>query len=109
VPLEPKEAAKQASIAYRQLGRIMQDEISAGRARVHLARYNGILDTLHACFSIDPTLSGTINHLEPLRESTPDLGSQMESDGRVLLDAARHFIELYLSPEDKQKSIGFGA
>jgi hypothetical protein len=33
----------------------------------------------------------------------------MESDGRVLLATAHSFIEMYLSPEDKKKAIGFHA
>jgi len=102
MPLNPNEAAKHVLIAHRQLGRLVQDELRVGRARAHLAHYNGVVDTLHACFSIDPSFSNAIKHIEPLREEMPDIASQMESDGRILSETAHRFIELYLSTEGKE-------
>jgi len=98
--LDPDETARRVLIVCKQLGVLLQEETSFSCARAQFASYNGLLDTLHACFSIDPSFSGAIKHLEPFRELTPQMTLQMKSDGKLLLGTARRFIGLYLSTED---------
>jgi hypothetical protein len=101
MPPDPTEIARRVLAANRKLQKI-RDRIIAGRAREDVGHYNGVVDTLHACFSIDPSFSNAIKHIEPLREDLPDIASQMESDGRTLSETARRFIGLYLSTEGKE-------
>jgi hypothetical protein len=109
--LDPNEAAKRAFIAYQQLNEIVKNDIGVSSAKAHLDSYNRILEVLTQCFSIDPAFKDAISHLHALTHrgivGAMDAGYQMESDGRVLLATARSFIELYLSPEEKKKTIGF--
>jgi len=104
--MEPNDAAKRVLIGYRQLNEILKENIGISRAQARLESYNQILGTLQKCFALDPAFADAVHHLHPLRESE-DLRWRMESEGQVLLATAHSFIELYLSPEDKKKTIGF--
>jgi len=108
--LNSDEAAKRVLIGYRQLNEIVKEHIGLSSAKAHVASYNKILDTLNQCFSIDPAFKDAVSHLHPLeyiKGADLLLAHQMESDGRVLLATAHSFIEMYLSPEEKKKAIGF--
>jgi hypothetical protein len=107
VALDSKDAAKQVFIAYRQLESIVKNDIGFVTAKTQLQTYNHILETLKQCFTNDTAFSESIKHLQPCRAGDENLAFQMESDGRTLLATAHSFIELYLSPEDKKKAIGF--
>jgi hypothetical protein len=103
--LDPNEAAKRVLIAYRQLSEILKEPIGLLSALAHLESYNRILNTLHECFSVDKAFQNSVSHLKPLASDVEY--RNLESDGRVLLATAHTFIELYLSPEEKKKAIGF--
>ncbi len=109
--MDPHEAAKRALIAYRQLSEIVKDHIGVADAKAHMASYDRILETLNQCFAFDKAFLDSISHLKPLSRSSDAMQAsfQMESDGKVLLATAHSFIEMYLSPEDKKKAIGFHA
>jgi|SRR6266478_3316442 len=107
--LDPQEAAKHVFIAYRQLEAIVKDDIGFVTAKTQLQTYNHILETLKQCFTVDKAFSDAVKHFQSCRASDENLPFQMESDGRTLLATAHSFIELYLSPEDKRKAIGFHA
>jgi hypothetical protein len=108
VAIDPNEAARRALIAYRQLNEIVKEEIGLASAKAHLTSYNRILETLNECFAFDKAFVDSINHLKPLGSQKPmETSYQMESDGKVLLATAHSFIEMYLSPEEKKKVIGF--
>jgi hypothetical protein len=97
--IDPAEVARRVLAADRQLTKI-RDRILAGHAGDQVAHYNGVVDTLHACFSIDPNFSNAIKHIEHLKESTPDFATQMESDRTTLSETARRFVAVYLPTED---------
>lgn len=105
--LDPNEAAKRVLINYRQLDAMVKDHIGILTANTNLESYNRILRSLMDCFVVDESFRESIKHLRPLSDSTDNLSYQMESDGKVLLATAHSFIEMYLSPEDKKKAIGF--
>jgi hypothetical protein len=107
--LDPQEAAKHVFIAYRQLDAIVKNDIGFVTAKTQLQTYNHILETLKQCFAIDKAFADAVKHFQPCRAGDENLAFQMESDGRTLLATAHSFIELYLSPEDKGKAIGFHA
>jgi len=107
MPLYPNEAAKRVLINYRQLGAMLKDPIGVLTAKTSVDSYNRILDSLRECFVIDGAFSDAVSHLQRLHTHMEHLSYQMESDGKVLLATAHSFIELYLSPADKQKAIGF--
>ena len=104
--MEPNDAAKRVLIGYRQLSEILKTQLGIMSAQTRLESYNRILSSLQECFALDPAFADAVHHLHPLRESE-DLRWRMESEGQVLLATAHSFIELYLSPEDKKKTIGF--
>ena len=98
-------------VAYRQLSEIRKGK-GVSSARAHMISYNRILNTLNECFSIDRVFADAVSHLRALEHSEGggfQLSCQLEADGAVLLATAHSFIELYLSPEDKKKAIGFHA
>ena len=105
--LDPNEAAKRVLIAYRQLNELVKEHIGFASAAANIESYNRILASLNECFSIDKAFASSVSHLRPLRDETNNLPFQMESDGKILLSTAHSFIELYLSPEEKKKTIGF--
>ena len=76
-------------------------------APLQVESYNRILATLKECFSVDPSFREAVDHLQKLTENSNDFIHRMECDGKVLLATAHSFIELYLSPEEKKKTIGF--
>jgi hypothetical protein len=106
----PQELAKKALIAYRQLHEIVKETLGHETAKAHLDSYNRIVETLNECFAIDPAFADAIKHIhafgEPLAPGVR-LVFKMEADGKILLATAHSFIEMYLSPEDKKKAIGF--
>jgi hypothetical protein len=105
---DANEAAKRVLIAYQQLGEVVKEHLHFGNAPAYLASYNRILDTLKECFSLDPDFQSAIQHLAHLRNGDNDkLPNQMECDAKILRATAHSFIELYLSPEEKKKTIGF--
>jgi hypothetical protein len=103
--MEANEAAKRVFIAYRQLEEILKSGIGFQSFHSQMPSYNRILTTLKQCFAIDPLFQEAVEHLE----TDPGNLYKMTADAKVLLATAHSFIELYLSPEDKKKSIGFGA
>jgi hypothetical protein len=107
--LDPNDAAKRVLIAYRQLSEIVKEEIGVASAKAHIESYDRILATLNECFSVDKAFSDSISHIKPLGQSFDAMRAsyQMESDGKVLLAAAHSFIEMHLSPENRNKAIGF--
>jgi hypothetical protein len=108
--LDSQDAAKRAFIAHQQLSEIAKEHIGVSSAKAHVESYNRILATLNQCFSIDPAFKDAVSHLQALRYtggSGLELSDQLESDGRILLATAHSFIQLYLSPEEKKKTIGF--
>src|ERR1700691_2000790 len=107
MPTDPTEVAKRVLIDYRQLEAMLKDHIGIMTAKVNLGNYNRILKSLMDCFVIDESFRESIKHLRSLNNDTDDLSFQMESDGKILLATAHSFIEMYLSPEDKKKAIGF--
>lgn len=104
------EAAKRVLIAYRQLSKIVKS-VGVASALANIVSYNRILDTLNQCFSINPAFSDAVSHLHPLDETggSAQLAAQVKADAAILLATSHAFIELYLSPEDKKKAIGFQA
>lgn len=105
---DPNETAKRVLIAYQQLSEITKEHLHYGNAPAYLGSYNRILDTLKECFSIDSGFTHAIEHLVHLRNGDNDkLPNQMECDAKILRATAHSFIELYLSPEEKKKTIGF--
>jgi hypothetical protein len=108
--LEPNDVAKRVLIDYRQLSAIVKEDIGILTAATSCDSYNRILASLKRCFEIDESFGEAIAHFRSLnKDSTDNLSYQMVSDGRVLLATAHSFIEMYLSPEDKKKAIGFSA
>lgn len=109
--VDTNETAKKVLIAYRQLEAIVKDGVGVASAKAQAESYDRILETLKQCFSLDKAFSDSISHLKPLstlaRGDAMHAAYQMESDGGVLLAAAHSFIELYLSPDDKKKVLGF--
>jgi hypothetical protein len=106
---DQQETAKQVFVAYRQLETLLKERLGYVTAPARLQTYNRILETLKQCFSTDKTFSDAVKHLGSLRVNLDDLPRKMEADGGILLATAHSFIELYLSPEDKKKAIGFHA
>lgn len=106
---DPNEAAKRALIAYRQLSAIVKEPVGVDSATAYAESYNRILESLKQCFSIDKSYSDAVNHLEPLEKAhgAVILSYQLDAYGAVLLATAHAFIELYLSPEEKKKALGF--
>ncbi len=102
-------AAKRALIAYRQLGAIVKEPVGVHSATSCAESYNRILDTLNQCFAIDKPFSDAVSHLEPLEKAhgAVILSYQFDAYGAIPLGAAHDFIEMYLSPEEKKKAIGF--
>jgi hypothetical protein len=113
-PAQPQQqkldvAAKRALICYRQLDELLKDIVGA-KARARLESYNSILETLKECFAHDADFADTVKHLRPIRPEGLRGGEaqlKLGADGAVLIATAHSFIELYLSPEDKKKAIGF--
>jgi hypothetical protein len=104
----PSEAdmAKQAFIAYKQLEAFLRGPINFSTLGALIPSYNNILDRLLECFAIDSVFSQSVAHLRPYGNGQ-DNPFQMKSDGDILLATAHSFIELYLSPEEKKKTVGF--
>jgi hypothetical protein len=109
--LDTSEAAKKVLIAYRQLEAMVRDGVGVASAKAQVESYDRILETLKQCFSLDKAFADSISHLNSLstlaRGDAMLAAHQMEADGGVLLATAHSFIELYLSPEDKKKVLGF--
>jgi hypothetical protein len=109
--LEPQQAAKKVLIAYRQLEAMLKDHIGVASVKAQAESYDRILETFRQCFSFDKAFSDSISHLRSLgtsaRVEPMDAAFQIEADGKLLLATAHSFIELYLSPEEKKKAIGF--
>jgi hypothetical protein len=109
--LDPQQAAKKVLIAYRQLEAMLKHHVGVASAKALAESYDRVLETLRQCFSFDEAFSDSISHLKSLstlaRVEPMDAAYQIEADGKVLLATAHSFIELYLSPEEKRKAIGF--
>lgn len=103
--MDANAAAKRVLIAYTQLNEIVKERLTLLSAPAYAKSYDRILHSLKECFSIDPDFEAAIRHLAPAGEEP--LPSQLESDAKILRATAHSFIELYLSPEEKKKTIGF--
>ena len=107
--LDPNDAAKRVLICYRQLNELLKD-IAGTKARARLESYNHILETLKECSALDLAFADAVRHLQPIQPEGLAAGEahlKLGADGAVLLATAHSFIELYLSPEEKKKTMGF--
>jgi len=115
--MENAEAAKNVFIGYRQLEELVKyvsqskDEYTTVQRVVETSvpTYNAILTTLKECLALDPAFAARIAHLQVLDANTNPwlLFEALKGNGVVLRGTAHAFIELYLSPEEKKKAIGF--
>jgi hypothetical protein len=108
--MEPNEAAKRAFVAYRQLDAVLEGRPGYSSIYAAADTYDRVLKTLQECFSIDSSFADAVKHIkQPDRADKSHLIPQLRTDGEVLRATAHAFIELYLSPEEKKKAIGFGS
>lgn len=116
--MSPAEAAKIVFICFRQLEELLRQLASDGRdyasvchtVSASVPTYNAILSSLKECFAIDREFAQRIDHLQPLSsENEWETIRKMSVEGAVLRGSAHAFIELYLSPEERKKAIGFHA
>jgi hypothetical protein len=105
--MDPNEAAKRALIAYRQLSEIAKETLHFASGDAYVETYNRVLENLKQCFTLDKAFLESIGHLKPLARGANDLPYQMSCDSKILLATTHSFIEMYLSPEEKKKAIGF--
>lgn len=117
--MEPAEAAVNVFVCYRQLEELLKylAPTSYGKPASEVSRvvrtsvptHNAILKSLKECLAVNDAFAERITHLQPLdpEANNWDLLERLKSDGAVLRGTAHAFIELYLSPEEKKKAIGF--
>jgi hypothetical protein len=114
--MEQANAAKTVFICFRQLEELLKTVAPYQKERygdqVHTAKacaptYNSILSNLKECFGVEPAFARLIEHLRPIQDGDFGVIEKISSEGAVLRGTAHALIEMYLSPEEKKKAIGF--
>ena len=117
--MEPNEAAKVAFICYRQLEELIRATENLGKEKhgsqwadkVLAPTYNNILKTLKEAFSVDQHFTESIRQFEPLdkADNVYEIYLVIRANSQILLGSVRAFIELYMDPDEKKKTIGFSS
>jgi len=105
--------AKQVLFGYRDVQKLLEENVDRKSAAALVNRYNQDLEFIREWFDKgDQSFLEPIVHLETLSVKTNgwwetwSLSRRIKSDGRLLLATTHAFLEMHLQPEDK-KETGF--